>query len=146
MTPIHEIADAIVADLNDTFSAQFVAKRGYQPVHSESDLAGLCVDVVPKSTQTELLSRSAVMHTCMIDVGLQKSVSTTGEEEIAELDDLMILTLNVFDHLTRRKLTAVPDAAWAGVVNDPIYDPKTLLEKRVFLSVITVTYKMAAKE
>ena len=47
----------------------------------------------------------------------------------------------IADFLKRRLLQSAPWAAWVRTANEPVYAPEHLSERRVFTSVLTVTYR-----
>ena len=57
------------------------------------------------------------------------------------METLAALLDEISGYLRRRILADAPFAAWVSVINDPVYAPDHLAEKRVFTSVLTVTYK-----
>jgi len=143
MATIIDIADAVAATLNDPgepgFSQSFTAERKALPAFELGDLAGLHVTVVPKGTEITGASRSLSQHDVQIDVGVQKKVGSDLEADAAALCGL-VEEIAVF--LRRRPLTGVPGAAWVRSVNEPVYSPEHLAEKRLFTSVVTVTYRL----
>ena len=143
MATIIDIADALAATLNAPgepgFSQSFTAERKALPAFELGDLAGLHVTVVPKATEIAGASRSLSQHDVQIDVGVQKKVGSDLDTEVAALCGL-VEEITVF--LRRRPLTGVPGAAWVRSANEPVYSPEHLAEKRLFTSVLTVTYRL----
>ena len=133
-----EIADAIVAKLNDaSLSQAFTATRAYLPTYKLEELDTLHVTVVPKSMYVEMASREKDDETYRIDVAVQKRLSDITN---AVIDPLTLLAQEVGDHMRRRRLTDYPAAAWIGIEHDPIYVPRHLEEHNQFTSVITLMY------
>ena len=72
-----------------------------------------------------------------MDVAIQRKLLTVNP---ADVDPLMDLVQEIADVLTRLKLAAAPEASWLRIANTPIYAPDHMQEKRMFTSVLTVTY------
>ena len=150
--PIIEIADAVVAALNaaanpvqpdppappaePAFSESFTAERKALPAFDLAELAGLHVTVVPKAADVTGATRSQCQHDYHVDVGVQKKLGADLEGETAAM---LALVDQIAVFLRRRPMAA---AAWVQTTNDPAYLPDHLAEKRVFTSVLTVTYRM----
>jgi len=145
MATIIDIADAVAATLNDPgepgFSQSFTAERKALPAFDLADLAGLHVTVVPKGVEVTGASRSLTQHDVQIDVGVQKKLSAGSELE-ADVAALCGLVEEIAAFLRRRPLTGVPGAVWVRSANAPVYSPEHLAEKRLFTSVVTVTYRL----
>ena len=137
-----QTADAVVSELNNaetgTFGQAFTAIRKTIPTHTLKELADLKVIVVPNGVEIEKANRSQDYYMISVDVGIQKKVGTDIETEVTQLSQL---TGEIVEYLTRRKLTDMPGLQWHKIQNTPIYDLETLEQMRVFLSVITVSYK-----
>ena len=145
MATIIDIADAVAATLNAPgepgFSQSFTAERKALPAFELADLAGLHVTVVPKAVEVTGASRSLSQHDYQIDVGVQKKFSAGSELE-ADVAALCGLAEEIAVFLRRRPLAGVSGAAWVRSANEPVYSPEHLAEKRLFTSVITVTYRL----
>ena len=142
MSLVTDIADAVAAELNGaepgTFSEDFTAERRVLPEFDLEDLAGLKVTVVPKSVQIAGSTRSVCQYDIAIDVGVQKKLGTDLDAEVAAMGTLVD---EIADFLRRRPLAAMPSTVWVAATNDPVYAPAHLAERRVFTSVLTVTYR-----
>jgi len=143
MVTIVDIADAVAATLNAPgepgFSQSLTAERKALPAFELADLTGLHVTVVPKAVEVTGASRSLSQHDCQIDVGVQKKLGSDLDGEVATLCGLVE---EIAAFLRRRPLASVPGAAWVRSANEPVYSPEHLAEKRLFTSVITVTYRL----
>ena len=141
--PIIDIADAVAAALNAPgqpgFSQPFTAARKALPAFDLADLAGLHVTVVPKGVEVTGASRSLSQHDFQIDVGVQKKLGTDLEAGTATM---LALVDEIAAFLRRRPLAGAPGAMWVRSVNEPVYSPEHLAEKRLFTSVLTVTYRV----
>lgn len=134
---IADLADLLVAALNaGTFSESFTAARRPIPLFNLEELKDLTVTVVPRTLETTMLTRRHDMHEIAIDIAIQKRVES---EDNDELDPLLNLVQEINDAVNR---TDLGGAKWLKTENDPIYAPDHLHEKRVFTSVLTVTYSL----
>jgi len=144
MSLVTDIAAAVAAEINaaapGTFDQTFTAQRKVVPAYELSELADLKVTVVPKAVEISGSTRSASQYDITVDIGVQKKLPATPEME-AEVETLGTLVDQIADYLRRRPLGAAPFAAWVSITNDPVYAPEHLLEKRVFTSVLTLTYR-----
>ena len=140
MATIIDIADAVAAALNDPgepgFSQSFTAVRKALPAFDLADLAGLHVTVVPKGVEVTGATRSLSQHDYQIDVGVQRKLGSDLEAETAAM---LALVDEIAAFLGRR---AMAGAAWVRSVNEPVYSPEHLAEKRLFTSVLTITYRL----
>lgn len=143
-----EIADAVAAALNGAALSQvFTAERAYVPVHDLEDLDALKVTVVPAGLTLALLDRSPRhMHDYVVDVGVQKrfgSGALTPAEILAACDPLMKLTEEVVDLFRGKALpVAAGSAVCTAAANNPVFAPAHADEKRVFTSVVSLTFRL----
>lgn len=140
MSVLVSIADAVVASLNDgSFNQSFVAERHYQPVFDLPEMTDLHVSVVPKGVEVLASSRNQNQHDYAIDIGIQKRVA-----EDAKADELMTLAEEIADNfrLKRVQVAGVGSVPLLTVATDPIFAPEHLTEKRVFTSVVTLTFRV----
>ncbi len=138
MSTILTIADAVVASLNAaTFDPPVQAERRYQPTFDLSDLVELKVSVVPKTVTITNATRTDGFFDCQIDIGAQKKIA--GDTEI---DGLVNLVEQLADHLRQKRLEGAPEAAFVSITNEPVFAPEHLDSKRVFTSVLTITYRV----
>jgi len=134
-----DIADAVKAELAEgSFSQEFTPERRVLPDFELADLADLKVTVVPKGVEVAGASRSLSQHDVQIDVGVQKKVGSDLDVEVAALCGLVE---EIAAFLKGRRLTSAGGAAWVRTANEPVYSPEHLAEKRLFTSVLTVTYR-----
>jgi hypothetical protein len=146
MSAIIDLADAITAVLNaETLSQPFTAARLYVPVIGLEDLAALKVWVVPRDLSMVVLSRRDDDFTYLIDVAVQKSIGvglTTDAEVVAACDPLMAFTEEIVDLLRSDAVKDSLPGRFMGLANAPIFDPAYMDEKRVFMSLITLNFKL----
>ena len=144
MSIVTDIADAIAEELNNapsgTFSRSFTALRKVVPAYELADLVKLKVSVVPKSSEISVNTRSVSQYEMRFDIGVQMKIASGASLE-NEVDSLGGFVDEIVDYLRQTKLAGEPNVAWAGTENDPIYVPEHLTEKRVFTSVLTLTYR-----
>jgi len=134
------IADAVVESLNAaTLSQALTADRHYQPVFDLPEMADLHVSVVPKGIEVLASSRNQNQHDYAIDIGIQKKVA-----DDAEADTLMALAEEIADHfrLSRVQIAGVGSVPVLKVATEPVFAPEHLTEKRVFTSIITLTFRV----
>ena len=70
---------------------------------------------------------------------IQKKI---GKNTDTDVTSLLGLVDELADFLKRRPLAAAPWAVWVRTDNEPLYAPDHLAEKRMFTSVLTVTYRV----
>ena len=141
MSTIAAIADAVAAHVNaGTFSQPVNAVRMYQPAFTLEDLADLRVSVVPRTVGIAAASRDSSTFECVVDVGVQKKLPAEGEQ--GEIDALLDLVEEITDHLRLKRLPDAPEAAWTGIAHEPVVSSESLEQRRVFTSVLSVTYRI----
>jgi len=141
-----DIADVVVALLNGDdadFSQDFEAQRKVRPSFELADLTDLRVTVVPKAVETSIASRSLSQYDVQVDVGIQKKLPAGADEEV-EVATMCGLVEEVADFLKGKRLEGTGwSASWVRpAVNEPVYSTEHLAEKRVFTSVLTLTYRV----
>jgi len=135
---IVDVAGAVMGELEEgTFAMPFTLARAYTPIYDLKEMDGVRVTVVPRESAITNLDRGRVSNAVAVDVAVQRKVASV---EPAVIDPLMGLVQELGDFLTRRKLAAAPDARWTRIENGVIYAPEHMNEKRMFTSVLTVTY------
>ena len=140
MAVITDIADAVVAELaGGAFSQPVSAVRRVLPEYELADLKDLRVTVVPAAMEISGASRSLSQHDVRIDVGIQKKLGKNLDAEVALL---LGLVDEIAEFLKRRPLQSAPWAVWVRTVNEPVYAPDHLSERRLFTSVLTTTYRV----
>jgi len=135
-----DIADAIVTELaGSSFSEALTVTRRVLPEYELSELKNLTVTVVPKSVAITNVTRESSSYEVAVDIGIQQKI---GKDTDAEVSRLSGVVSEVASFLNRRKLTAFPAAQFMRIANEPVYAPEHLSEKRLFTSIITLTYKV----
>jgi len=135
------LAEAVKDLLNaQPFSLSFAARRPYVPVYQLQEMETLRVDVVPNAYEQSRLDRSGWQEAHAIDVGVQQRVKGLEDPVI---DQLMGLMQEIRDYLRDTRI-ASPQALVIGLENAPVYDPESLEQKQLFVSVLTVTYRVFA--
>ena len=146
MALVIDIADAVVAVLNGDdadFSQDFEAQRRVRPNVELADLTDLRVTVVPKAVETSTASRSLSQYDVQVDVGIQKKLPAGSDEDV-EVPVMCGLVEEVADFLKGKRVEGTGwSASWVRpAVNEPVYSIEHLAEKRVFTSVLTLTYRV----
>ena len=132
------IAKGVVADINGaSLSQTFTAVRAYRPTYDLKDLQSLKVTVVPHALEGELVTRADAQEQHQIDVAVQKKVNV---DSLDAVDPLMLLVEQIKDLLLGEHPSTMATATCIRATNEPIYDPALMQEKRVFCSVLTLTY------
>jgi len=137
-----DIADAVVAALNGGQQV-FTAQRRVRPNFELTDLADLRVTVVPKGFEASVASRSLSQYDVQVDIGIQKKLPA-GADEDTEVPVMCSLVEEIADFLKGKPLEGDGwRASWVRpAVNEPVYSTEHLAEKRVFTSVLTLTYRV----
>ena len=144
MSLVIDIADAVANELNaaaqGTFSLEFSALRRVLPIYELADLVQLKVSVVPKAVEISGVTRGLSKYEVQVDIGIQQKLPS-GENMDSHVELLSGLVDEIVDYLRKKQLADAPWAAWVGGENDPVYAPEHLANKRVFTSVLTLTYR-----
>lgn len=145
MSLVTNLADAIVYELNakQDWTIPFTATRIAVPRKEIKDLNEITISVIPSSVQYQREARDYMRYTITIDIGLQKHLD---RNETDAVDELGTLVDEIAIYMTGRKLSKMSVAKNIGTSNDPIYIQEHLLQKRVFTSVISLTYQMIEQE
>ena len=134
-----DCADAIVAELAvGTFSEPMTVSRRVLPEYELAELKALTVTVVPKSVQIVNVTRQSTSFEVAIDIGIQQKIGKDTDAEVLRLSGIVS---EIVTFLNRRSLLSL-NAQYSTIANEPVYSPELLSEKRLFLSVVTVTYKV----
>ena len=140
MSLVIDIADAVTDELNaGSFGQPFLAERLYRPEFDLAEFKTLRVTVVPKGLSTSGLSRGQDQFDVSVDVAVQKKLQT---EDAGEIDPLMTLVEEIADTFRSRRLSSAPAAVWVKTENVPIYSPDHLETKKLFTSVLTLTFRV----
>ena len=135
-----DIADAVVAELAaHTFSEPLVVTRLVLPEFELADLKALTVTVVPKSVGINNITRDSSSFGVAVDIGIQQKIGKDTDTEVTRLSGVVT---ELVSFLNRRKLSGFPAAVFVSIANEPVYAPEHLSEKRLFTSIVTVTYKI----
>lgn len=144
-----QAADAVVVRLNARFqtdpSVRFTAARVGLIRFDASELDALTVSVIPRSSESEYLTRGAVAREIGVDVAVQKRLGTA-VAPVTEIDALVGAVETIRAYLMSpdaSKLSTLGDVRLVGAKIDPLYYQDHLLEKGVFTSVIGLTYQYA---
>jgi hypothetical protein len=140
-----DIAEAVLTALNmSTLSQSFTATRSYVPVRQLEELSTLRVTVVASSLEMVILDRSGRgQFDYVVDIGVQKNIGCgpmTEAQVVAACDPLMLLVEEIVD-LFRFEALGSTLATCTEARNNPIFVPSHIDEKRVFTSVVSLTFQ-----
>ncbi len=133
------LADAVTAALTGaSLSRPIEAVRLHKPDYTLDDLAALRVAVVPGTVGFELVNRSSVQsRDYAVTVGVAQKVDTGDRSAV---DGLLALAEEILEFLSKTTLEAIGarpvEVAWTPLATEQ-FD-----QQGVFLSVITVTYRL----
>lgn len=135
---IVQIADAIVADLNDhDFSLEFTAERTYMPRYKTEDLEQVQVSVVPKDDVGQRASRAQWQQDYKIDLAVQQKL---GDDEKTQMDALILLGQELSDYFKEHNptgnLAVLTECSYA-----PLFDPEHLEKHKTLTTVLNLTFR-----
>jgi hypothetical protein len=146
MSYLIDIADAVVETLNAAALSQaFTAVRYYVPVKALPALDALAVSVVPITLERSLQTRGATsLTTYGVDIGIQQRLPSgpmSPDEIAAACDPLMDLAEEVAQFFYGKPLAGLGACYCTDVKNLPVFSYEHLDEKRVFTSLLTLSFK-----
>lgn len=137
-----DIADAVVSELGGADLGAVTIGRAYVPLYDLDSAVQTYLTVVSRSFTTEPATRNSNATEVEIDIAIQRKVTS---ESAAEIDPLAALVEQVIDVFRgARRLSAYPQAALVRVENPATYVPELLRDKRLFLSVITLGFRVVS--
>lgn len=143
------IADAVVSALeNSSLSLPFTVERWYVPTRRYEDLVdlGLVLSVVPLTIGGQILNRAGrYLEVYETSIGVQQIIGIgpmTNDEIKVICDPLMDFVEQITEVFEFEKLPDLPIAVCTNWRLNPSYSPEFLHERRVFVSVITLTHKI----
>lgn len=135
---IIELADAVVQDLDShPFSQNFNIARAYLPRWKLEELTSIRVTVVPKDDVGERASRLQWQEEYQLDVAIQQRL---GNDELAQMDDLIFLGQELADHFKSRNPTG-DLATLTAVAFAPLFDPEHFENHKTLTTVINLTFR-----
>ena len=135
-----DIADAIVAELKAAvFNEPLIISRRVLPEFELAELKALTVTVVPKSVQIANITRQSSSFDVAVDIGVQQKIDKDTDAEVERLSGIVT---ELVSYLNRKQLAAFPAAQFKSIVNEPVYVPEYLSQKRLFMSILTLNYKV----
>ena len=148
---LEKIASGVTAALaGGTFSQPFTAERSYADweLPLDDDAADdLRVDVVPvNNPATELESRDQVNYKAAADIVVRKKLNvseqdpSTGRIELAKIDALVALVLEIHQFFLAARLASYDSASWDKTEVRAAYIPKHLRQHRQFTGIVRVTF------
>ena len=137
-----QLADAVVNALNtEALPGEFKAERRFAPFMDlrEGDQT-IHVTVVPRGVKMAMAegTRGAVKNDFVVDIAVQKKLTSPESDEIA---GLLFLEERICDLFQNACFT---EAEWAEPVdcqNAPVYSWEHLKQSSMFTGVITLTYR-----
>ena len=137
---VFDLQDAVVIELNNAFSGQFVATAEFTPDFTLEDAEVIKVPVVPGNVESvELMNRSGTVQDVLeVQVGIIQRVADN-----AEARTVLALADTVRKHFkSTLKLSLGPIRfLWHGVSMMPIYDYDSLEDEKKIVSIISLKYK-----
>ncbi len=131
-----DIADSIVHELNNA-ELGITAVRACVPKYDLRKDDELKVQVVPVAIDYTIATRADTHGDYQINIGFLKKL----ENIESEVEDMYDLIESVAKHLRTTGLSQMPTVKFINASTPAVYDPDLLEQKKVFLSVLTVTYK-----
>ena len=149
MITANQAADAVILLLNTRFGSdpeiRFTAQRVALVRFDASELDDLTVSVIPRSSDSEYLTRGSLARELGVDVAVQKRLGQV-VSPVTEIDYLTAAAETVREYLmspAASTLSALGDVRLVSAKIDPLYYQEHLLEKGVFTSVIQLSYQYA---
>lgn len=143
MALILDLADAVTSALNTadpgTFSQDFTAARRVDPTVSREESKELLVTVAPHRIVIAAGTRGLRQHSYYIYVGIRQQVSSPND---LACDQLATLSEEICDYLRDIPRLAGRDEALVTIENDPPYATQPLDMAHLFVSVITLQYRI----
>jgi hypothetical protein len=143
-----QLAAAVTTELNIGSEAgnfapySFTAQRLHVPLFDLKDLKTLHVSVVGRSFEQEQIARSQYATELGVDVAVQYKFDGSGVIPTTDIDPLSDLVEAIIEFFRSRELASYAAARWISTSNGSLYLPEHLANKRLFTSVITLTYKV----
>lgn len=162
-----QVAEAIREELEDAdFGVPLAPVRSYADWDLELEDAGeLHVDVVPFSAKASIETRSSLVYSVSVDVGIRKRLgfdeqhADTGQVVNEEIDALLQLTQDIGEYFSPigelgGLLEAIPEASWSvdmgssfresssGTDFQIMYDRDHLREHRQYTAIIRFNYRV----
>ena len=156
--PAIDVLEKVATGVTDalaggTFSLPLTAERSYADweLPLDDDAADdLRVDVVPvNNPETELESRGQVNYKVAAEIVVRKKLNvseqdpTTGRIELAEIDALVALVLEIHQFFLSARLASYDSASWDKTEVRAAYIPKHLRQHRQFTGIVRVTFDVS---
>jgi hypothetical protein len=137
------LAEAVVTDLNaQEFSVDIAAEFAYVPRFDRTGLAEWSVLVVPKTDTRAIIAAWRDSLELTIDIGIYRILSAAIADEKKNVDEALALAEEIKEYLSGLRPTDFSAAACVSIANDPIYSVSDLETGRVFLTVVSPTFRM----
>lgn len=111
----------------------------------------LHVDVVAHATEQEIDQEARggkLFYLIPLFIAVRKRFGSIDQEDregrvnIDEIDKLVLLTQNIHESMTQKRLTDFNEGVWQATRTLVVADPKSLQNNRQFLSVIRSTFRV----
>ncbi len=142
MAVLTDIADAVVAELEGaTLSQTPTVERVFVPSYDRAKVSGLRIYVVATGQAISDFTRGSDEFDYTVRLGIYKPVTLAAMT--TECDAMVAFVEEVIDLFrSNDRLTSYADAALVGISNEPAYDPAQLDQHHVFVSLVTLTYRL----
>ena len=138
-----KIADTL-ADVLNRDAAQFLlpytAQSQLVPRHELTELAEICLDVVPLGDEQSAASRLKIEYRHIYRAGIvvQKHL---GAEEKCTARDLITFGEELSDYVRKVQLNLTPDTQFVESTFPQLYDPDRIESGKVFYTVLQTTWR-----
>lgn len=134
-----DIADQVAARVNakTNYTRQFECLVDLPGKDEMGERLDLTIRCLPVNYVSEPASRSDDDRDVQINVAVQQHLPS--ENKMAEVRDLHALTFEIAHQLDR---WSPEGATYFTHTIDPVFDPQHLIDKRLFTSVIQLTYRL----
>lgn len=140
MLVVKQIADAVRAVLDaESFSVPIQPVVSHMPDFDNQDWSDVRVVIVPRAVEKASLTRAMSQYRCRVSVVVGRATRAT---DAAAMDVMMGLVQEIVVALDKSVLSIASGVVQCvdPTVIDPIYGTNELNQKKVFYSVITLTY------
>lgn len=139
------IEDVVGALQGAALSETVTVARSYVPDYELSELSEPVLTVAPRARRDDLRqTRGLFEHRLDVDIAVQCLLPADTNAQQARrrrrMDELIELAETVIATLREREPFANSKASFQVATVEPLYDPTSVHEKNLFVSVITATY------
>lgn len=139
---LFHLVDGTVNALNELYpSLPVPAERRFLPIGDLKEDANLRLFVYLQSDEVTKRDRSTDQHEATINIAIAQKVSAVPEEQEQQMFELLGFAQHITKSLSRRRLD--PLGAPISITWEPVYAAEYLQQYHMFLSVISVNYRIA---